>query len=230
MTSDLFDSAFPPDPRTFAGAISLRLASGAVSVDEVIEEFSEIAGDVESPFLDDEPIDPIDVPGIVAAVAAEYRRCVMFTSADARALINALDRLADARILYVYGEGRDVAESLEAVTGMAEAVAENGVELRGALYSTLQDLERMIMDGRLVIRMDDRTGADDGALIEDVVALLNSLGLTAGWTPPERRIVVDPIHFRAPLVTDEETPSDAGPPVPDPAVAAPTPLAQDEQQ
>ncbi len=149
MSLGLRESAFPPDDATFTGAITLRLASGSASLEEVVEEFIELADDFELNVPDDDPVAPADVPAIVAAVAAEFNRCVTVTSPDAEALQLSLDALAGVQIAYLFGQAYDGAEALEMVNELRVEVEQQGVTLRGYLYSDIPALDRMILDRTL---------------------------------------------------------------------------------
>lgn len=207
MSTELFSSAFPPDEGSFAGAIALRLASGSASAADVADEFSQLAEDFEEYFPNEEPVKPSAVPEIVDAVVAEYARCVTRTSPDAEALIAAMDRLADERILYLYGEGFDDAESVEVAASMAHAIVERGGQVAGYLYSDTQDLDHMILDNALSIGFG--TFSEDGAGAEELarvaVRILAEAGLNATWDGGlDERIVVSPIEFEVPLLADTD--------------------------
>ena len=213
MSLGLRESAFPPDDATFTGAITLRLASGSASLEEVVEEFIELADDFELNFPDDDPVAPADVPAIVAAVAAEFNRCVTVTSPDAEALQLSLDALAGVQIAYLFGQAYDGAEALEMVNELRVEVEQQGVTLRGYLYSDIPALDRMILDRTLTIEVGVFDDGDDVHVVaDDAVAILRERGLQASWGgSPGDPILVRPIYFESPLVvevTDTEASDD----------------------
>lgn len=185
----------------------MRLASGGADADELAEDFAAMAEDFAEYFPEDIPVLPEEVPGIVDEVVAEYQRVVTTMSPDAAGLMAALDHLLDAGILYSYGDGFDDEDAMEYLEDAFEFMASQGGRLRGYLYSTVQDLDRLVLAQRLEVSFGT-FDADRGAvaqLAQDAVALFRSDGLQASWSGDiEDPIVIEPMVVDAPLVATGE--------------------------
>lgn len=202
----IFDSRFPPSERTFRGAISLRLASGGADIDELIEEFIEAAENFDELFPDDAPVAPADVPAIVDEVIAEYQRVVTTMSPDALGLMNALDDLFRAGILYSFGDSEEPSDAVEFLEDAFEAIAAEGGQLRGFLYSMVSDLDRLVLQQRLEVAFGTFDADSDAvpALAEKAVQIFRGHGLAARWSGDlDEPIVIEPILIDAPLVEDD---------------------------
>ncbi len=209
----IFDSLYPPSERTFRGAISMRLASGGADVDDLVAVFTEAAADFDALFPDDAPVAPDEVPAIVDEVLAEYQRVVTTMSPDADGLLAALDDLFRAGILYSFGDGEEPSEAMEYLEDALEAIAAEGGQLRGFLYSLVGDLDRMVLTQRLQVSFGtfdaDSTAVDD--LARKAVEVFRSHGLAASWSgEQEDPLVIEPIVIDAPLVEDDDDACDCG--------------------
>jgi hypothetical protein len=202
-----FASQYPPSEHTFRGAITMRLASGGADVDELIEEFIELAADAALYFPDEAPITADAVPGIVDEVVAAYRAVVTEFSPDATGLLTALDQLFEAGILFSYGNAYDASEAMEQLEDAHEHLASEGGQLRGYLYSLIPDLDELVLDQRLDIAFGtfDADSEAVPALAEEAVRILTGNGLAASWSGDvQEPIVVEPIVMDAPLVDDSD--------------------------
>lgn len=202
----IFDSLYPPSERTFRGSIAMRLASGGADIDELIDSFTAAAEEFDDYFPDDAPVAPADVPAIVDEVIAEYNRVVTEMSPDAVGLMTALDDLFREGILYSYGDADEPSEAMELVEDAFERIAAEGGQLRGWLYSLVEDLDELVLHQRLRIAFGtfDADSTAVPALAEKAVEILKAHKLAAAWSGDVRDpIVVDPIVVDAPLVEDD---------------------------
>lgn len=207
MKPAAFASRYPPSEHTFRGAITMRLASGGADVDELVEEFIELAENAGVYFPDEAPIAAEAVPGIVDEVVAAYREVVTELSPDAAGLLASLEQLFAAGILYSYGNAYDASDAMEQLEDAHLHLASEGGQLRGYLYSLIPDLDELVLDQRLDIAFGtfDADSADVAALAEQAVAILVRNGLKASWSGnPLESIVVEPIVVDAPLDEDDE--------------------------
>nr|NLI49253.1 hypothetical protein [Propionibacterium sp.] len=203
----IFDSRFPPSERTFRGAISMRLASGGADVDELVEVFTAAAEEFDELFPDDAPVDPADVPAIVDEVVAEYQRVVTAMSPDAEGLMGALDDLFRDGILFSYGDSEEASEALEYLEDAFEAVAAEGGQLRGFLYSLVKDLDAMVLRQRLEVSYGtfDADSTAVPTLARRAVEVFRNHGLAAHWSGDlGDRIVIEPMVVDAPLVESDD--------------------------
>lgn len=206
----VFTSQFPPSERTFRGAVMMRLASGGADADELVEDFTELAGDFAEHFPDDAPIDPSEVPAVVDEVIAEYQRVVTTMSPDAVGLMESLDALLDAGILYSYGDAYEPSDAMAYLEEAFEAVVEAGGRLQGFLYSLVGDLDELVLDQRLEVAFGtfDATSSGIPALALEAVRVFTEHGLKASWSGDvDEPIVIEPIVVDAPLVADDDEPA-----------------------
>lgn len=206
--SAAFDGRFPPTDRTFRGAITMRLASGGADVDELVEEFIELAADWDDNFPDDAPpVAPEDVPAVVDEVVAEYQRVVTELSPDAIGLMSALDALFAGGILYSYGDAFETSDAMEALQDAFDTLEAQGVTLKGYLYSLVGDLDELVLAQRLEINFGTFDGDSDGvpALAARALEILTAAGLKASWSgDPGDPIVVAPMLVNAPLAVEDD--------------------------
>lgn len=204
----VFSSAYPPAVTNFRGAITMRLASGGADVDELVDEFTELAEDWAINFPDDaEPVAAEDVPGVVDEVVAAYQQVVTQMSPDAAGLMAALDALFEAGILYSYGDAFEAGDATEELQRAFEIIEADGGTLRGYLFSLVGDLDELVLEQRLDITFGVFDGGTDAAteLATDAVRILNACGLSASWSGVlDEPIVVAPMVLDAPLVVEDE--------------------------
>jgi hypothetical protein len=203
QTPAVFNSRFPPSEETFRGVIMTRLASGGAEVGEVIDDFTGIAEAFADYFPDEPPVSPSEVAAVVDEVVAEHRRVVTSLSPDAAGLMKVLDDLHDADILYSFGDAFDDEDAQEYVREALEYVTEAGGKLRGYLYSTIQDLDRMVLEQVLQVSFGVFGPGPADAIAREAVGVFAANGLAASWSGAGR-IVIEPIIIDAPLVDDED--------------------------
>ncbi len=202
----VFASQFPPAEDNLRGAIMLRLASGGADADELADDFAVMAEDFSDYFPHDTPVSPEGIAAVVDEVVAEYQRVVTVMSPDAAGLMAALDRLLEANILFSYGDGFEPAESMEYVEHAFEHIAAEGGRLRGYLYSTIADLDQLVLTSRLEVSFGVFDAEADTAteLANDAVGLFRAAGLQASWSgDPDAPIVIEPMIVDAPLVDED---------------------------
>lgn len=193
-------SAYPPGEETFAGQIMLRLAGGIwEDTDDLIPEFQELAEEFEEFFPDEPAVDSHAVPDLIAAVLAEHQRVVTETSYDAIALYALADLLLQRGIVLSWGEGFDSSEATEQAAVLGKIAREQGVSVRGYCYAHAQDIDRLILTGRLYLGFGVFGPRDDAAaevIGAEVVEILRAAALPTEWSgSADARIVCEPLLY-----------------------------------
>ena len=194
----VLDCAFPASEETFTGQMMLRLAAGAwEDTDDLVAEFVETAREFEEYFPDEEPVAPQDVPALFEQVIAEYQRVVTSTHYDAVAFAALEEILAGRGIVLSWGDGFTTSDAVHAAGELAQAYLNQGQQVRGYVYVHTQDLDRMVLTGRLYLgfgvlgpRDDDATAA----IGDELTRILQAAQLPATWNgDPNSRVEVHPV-------------------------------------
>lgn len=193
-------SAFPPSEETFTGRMMLRIAAGAwEDTEELTDEFIEMAEEFEEFFPDEAPVDPDDVPDLLARVLAEYERVVIESSSDAIALKGVLQVLGARGIVSTWGDGFDTDEAVEAAAELAREARGAGTPARGYAYVHTQDLDRLVLTGCLYIGFGIFGPGDDEAseaIGEEIAETLRAADLPVEWNgAAQSRIRCQPLLY-----------------------------------
>lgn len=192
LPSDVnFTGEFPPDPNTALGRLALRICIGTDSREELEDRLRwELAGDAA---LRDADITEEAVPGVVDWLIRDHNIQVPFPSQMALGLITALEELTASGIVFGFGEGRDVQQSLSAISEAANVLAGEGHSIDGYCFSTVTDVERMIFEQQLFVAFGVFSETGEGAVEvgERVARRFAAHGLQVDWDGTEsQRILV----------------------------------------
>ncbi|WP_145227748.1 DUF6891 domain-containing protein [Rudaeicoccus suwonensis] len=144
-----FIGAFKPDPGTAVGRVMTRVCIGTDSRQQLIDLLRwEISQDTA---LQDAGMRPDLAAGVVAKLIEHHNEAVPDASPMAYGLITALEELAADGIVFGFGEGIGVHDSLDGVVRAAEITLNEGGRVDGYCFSTVADVERMIFEDRLFI-------------------------------------------------------------------------------
>lgn len=178
-------SRYPPGEESLTRRMMLRLAAGAwEDTDELTAEFVEMAEEFAAYFPGEEPVDADDIPGVLEQVIAEYRRVVTDTSYDAIAFAALPELLAQRAIVTSWGDGFDSSEAVQVCSEFAGAARAAGTPARGYAYVHTQDLDGMILTGRLHIGFGVFGPADESAAAViggEIAAILRAAELPVEW-------------------------------------------------
>lgn len=163
LRSDVnFTGAFAPDQDTVIGRLVLRICIGTDSRDELEDRLRwEMIGDGA---LRDADITQESVPELVDWLIQDHNTQVPFPSQTALGLITALEELTAEGIVFGFGEGSDVMQSLTAVSNAANTMAQEGHSIDGYCFSTTADVERMIFDQELYVAFGVFRESGEGAV------------------------------------------------------------------
>jgi hypothetical protein len=163
LPSDVnFTGAFTPDPDTAIGRLVLRICIGTDSREELEDRLRwEMIGD--GP-LRDADITQESVPELVDWLIQDHNTQVPFPSQTALGLITALEELTADGIVFGFGEGSDVMQSLSAVSNAANTLAQEGLSIDGYCFSTSADVERMIFEQQLFVAFGVFHESGEGAV------------------------------------------------------------------
>ncbi|MGL5405988.1 MAG: DUF6891 domain-containing protein [Propionibacteriaceae bacterium] len=206
MLSVLSTSSIPPSRDTLAGSMMLRLASGTATPTEVTSAYTELVSELYPELFiefwpNSAPVPSEEVAQIVANVVTEHHRLIQRPSKDALALMSALVAADHAQLTVVFGDAVDDADAIEFARAMAEADAARGQRRRGWIYADADDLDTMILDGKLSFgygSFDD--AVTDEAIADILVQLLCAEGLAAHHEIATREVIVSDITFEVPIV------------------------------
>ncbi|HEY1132961.1 MAG TPA: hypothetical protein VGE77_00155 [Nocardioides sp.] len=188
---------FPPADESFAGDLMLKVARGLEDredlqdqITDLIEsdEFAEVFPDDDEPSLD-------EALALLDEVIAEHDRVVTATSEHVATWFEALEELEERGVAFSFGQGFDTGEAAQ--DGFEEAS-----ELEGAIgygYSHLQDLDRLVLTGTLVVGFSGMSGRLDeeaATVARTIVEVVTNLGLPVTWSgDPGTRIEVGPLAW-----------------------------------
>lgn len=157
-----FTGSFPPDPRTALGRLMMRICIGTDTVAELEDQLRhEVSRDTA---LREADITEDTVPEVVEWLIQDHNAQVHFPSQTAHGLISAFDELTEGGIVFGFGEAPDVEQSLTAISNAANTLAQQGFPIDGYCFSTIPDLERMILEQRLFVAFGVFDPAGAGAL------------------------------------------------------------------
>ncbi|WP_446664229.1 DUF6891 domain-containing protein [Flexivirga sp. B27] len=201
-----FTGSFPPDPTTALGRVMMRICIGTDTRQELedllLEEVTQDAA------LREADITAESVPDVVEWLIQDHNTQVHFPSQTAHGLITAFDELTESGIVFGFGEARDVQESLTAISHAANTLAQQGFPIHGYCFSTIADVERMILQQQLSVAFGvfDETGAGAVQIGERIAQAFTANDLHVAWngTEDERIQVIG--GYAVPYVdpTDEE--------------------------
>lgn len=190
-----------PEVEKLENDIALYMAMG-VPFDEIEDNFLdefEIEDEWELA-RGDEP-KPDDLNAVIEEVAAEYRRVVPEPSEDARKFEQFKCELEQRRIAFSFGEGFDRHEAAVEGAELAETLGFDGYA-----YCHLQDVARLITDGKLYIGFYSLDLEDDEAALavgHKVMEALTAAGFTPEWDATlDARIELGGIRWEIPLNED----------------------------
>ncbi|HWC20855.1 MAG TPA: hypothetical protein VG502_01025 [Flexivirga sp.] len=188
LRSDVnFTGAFVPDPDTAIGRLVLRICIGTDSREELENRLRwEMIGD--GP-LRDADITQESVPEVVDWLIQDHNTQVPFPSQTALGLITAFEELTAEGIVFGFGEGRDVMQSLTAVSNAANILAQEGHSIDGYCFCTAADVERMIFDGELFVAFGvfDETGEGAVRIGERITEAFARHDLQVDWNGTEEQ-------------------------------------------
>lgn len=182
-----FTGSFPPDPQTALGRLMMRICIATDTVAELEEQLRrEIPGDEALRAAD---ITDATVPEVVQWLIEDHNAQVHFPSQTAHGLITALDELTENGIVFGFGESPDVEQSLTAISGAANTLAQQGFSIDGYCFSTIPDLDRMILEQRLFVAFGvfDATGAGAVQVGERIAQTFVEHDLQVDWDGTEEQ-------------------------------------------
>lgn len=202
-----FTGSFPPDPHSAIGRLMLRICIGTDSRAELQEQLrQEVARD---DALHEADITEESVPEVVDWLIEEHNTQVHFPSQTAYGLITAFDELTESGIVFGFGEGNDVQEALTAISNAANTLAQQGFPIHGYCFSTIPDVERMILEQRLYVAFGvfDETGEGAVGIGERVARAFAEHDLQVDWNGTEEQRIQVIGGYAVPYVdpTDEDS-------------------------
>ncbi len=186
-----FAGTFRPDQSTAVGRVMTRICIGTDSRPDLVERLRwEIAQDIE---LRRAGLTDSVAPDVVDRLINAHNEQVLEPSATALGLITALERLTDEGIVFGFGEGYGVHDSLDGVIRAAEELMRQGRSIDGYCFSTVADVERMIFEQRLFVGFGvfNEHGEGSTAIGSRVAGAFREQGLEVEWSgTSEHRIQV----------------------------------------
>lgn len=186
-----FTGTFPPDRETAIGRLVTRICIGTDSRQDLEDRLRwEIAGDSA---LRDADITEESVPSVVGWLIDEHNQQVAAPSHTAFGLITALEQLTEEGIVFGFGEGAGVQDSLQGVSHAAEVLIAEGRRVDGYCFSTVDDVERMIFEQRLYVAFGVFTLDGQGAteIGDRIATAFRAHDLSVEWEgTDDRRIQV----------------------------------------
>lgn len=186
-----FSGTFAPDGETAIGRLMTRICIGTDSRQDLEDRLRwEIARDSA---LRDADITEESVPAVVGWLIDDHNEHVTFASQTAFGLISALEQLTEDGIVFGFGEGADVHDSLQGVSHAANTLLGEGHSIDGYCFSTIDDVERMIFEQRLYVAFGvfDPEGTGAVTIGERIAATFRAHELDVEWEgTDDRRIQV----------------------------------------
>ncbi|MDF9717538.1 hypothetical protein [Nocardioides sp. ChNu-99] len=198
-----FATPYPPSEETFAGSLMLQVARGVEDLDDLRDQVEDLVEhDDYSAVHPDEPVPTLEeAHALLDQVVAAHDAVVTESSPSALALERALAALPGRGIAVSVGEGFDAGEA--AREGYAAARELPGAV--GYVYCHLQDLDRVVLTGRLLLGFSGMSGRldDEAAAVgRTVVEVLTDAGLPVAWDgDPGARVLVGPVRWERPFGT-----------------------------
>lgn len=182
-----FTGAFPPDTETAIGRLVTRICIGTDSRADLEDRLRwEISRDAALRAAD---ITEESVPEVIDWLISDHNTQVSFPSQMAYGLITALEQLTADGIVFGFGEGADVQDSLVGVSNAANTLVQEGNSIDGYCFSTIDDVERMIFEQCLYVGFGvfNETGAGAVEIGERITKVFLDHGLDVEWDGTEER-------------------------------------------
>ncbi|NNG39600.1 hypothetical protein HJ588_09995 [Flexivirga sp. ID2601S] len=180
-TDPNFAGTFRPDLDTAVGRVMVRICIGTDSRAALVERMRwEIGQDAE---LRAAGLTDAVVPDVIDRLIDEHNTHVTEPSPSAVGLITGLDRLTEDGIVFGFGEGYGVHDSLDGVIRAAQTLLDDGHPVDGYCFSTVADVERMIFEQRLYVGFGvfNEHGEGSTAIGERIAGTFRAQGLQVRW-------------------------------------------------
>ncbi|YAL84605.1 DUF6891 domain-containing protein [Dermacoccaceae bacterium W4C1] len=152
-----FNTPYPPTDDTFTGWVMTRVALGAWGRESLQEELTGIveANEFSEMWPEDRPLELEEALALSDEVIEAHQAVVIREHPDVTAFFATLQALQQRGIAFSFGEAADSADGVIQGSWRAQ---ELGATAQGYGYSHDQDLERLIVDGSLLIGFSDLSG------------------------------------------------------------------------